>query len=305
MAITVVGSVALDTVETPFGKIEMGLGGAASHFSSSSSFFTKINLVGVVGSDFPQEHIEFFKSRDIDVEGLEIIEGGKSFFWAGRYDHDLNVAHTLDTQLNVFETFEPKLPDSYKSPNILFLANIHPNLQLHVAECAGKPGFIATDTMNLWIENEREALGRVIAITNLLTINEGEARLITKEYNLVKAAKKIQDMGPETVVIKRGEYGCLLFHGDKIFNAPAYPLENIFDPTGAGDSFAGGMMGYLDHCGEINYENLKTAVICGSAMASYQVEKFSNERIREINKEDIRRRFEEFEHLGSFETMRI
>lgn len=305
MSITVVGSVALDTVETPFGKMNLGLGGAASHFSVAASFFTKVNLVGVVGDDFPQEHILFFKSRGIDLQGLEIVKGGKSFFWQGRYDHDLNTAHNIATHLNVFASFAPKLPLTYKDPEILFLAAIHPKLQAHVAGFAGKPRFVAVDTRDLWIDTERQSLLDVLTRVNMVLLNEGEARLLTGEYNLVKAAKVILRMGPQFVVIKRGEYGCLLFSEDNIFHAPAYPLEEVFDPTGAGDSFAGGLLGYLDRCAAFDYETMKTATICGATMASFIVEKFSCDRLREIGMADIQRRFLEFKNLGKFETMML
>lgn len=302
MSITVVGSVAFDDIETPFGKLEKGLGGAATHFSTSASFFTDINLVGVVGGDFPDEHIKFFKSRNINIEGLEVVPDGKTFHWIGRYDNDMNTAHTLETHLNVFEGFDPKLPESYKNPDILFLANIDPDLQIKTIEQAGKAKkLIGLDTMNLWIDIKKQSLLKVISMVDLITINEGEARQLTETPNLVKAAKIIQGWGPKTVVIKRGEYGALLFEKDEIFNAPGLPLEVVFDPTGAGDSFAGGMLGYLDRVQEINFETLKTAVICGSVMASFNVEKFSNERLREIGNNDIQARFAEFESLGHFE----
>lgn len=305
MSITVVGSVALDTVETPFGKMKLGLGGAASHFSVAASFFTKVNLVGIVGEDFPREHIAFFTARGIDLEGLEIVKGGKSFFWEGRYDYDLSKAHNIATHLNVFADFQPKLPPKYRDPSILFLAAIHPALQGHVADNAGKARFTALDTRDLWIDTEKAALLKVMGKVSMVTFNEAEARLLTGEHNLVKAAKAIQKLGPLYVVIKRGEYGCLLFCEGRIFNAPAYPLEDVFDPTGAGDSFAGGLLGYLDNRKTFDYETVKTATICGSAMASFIVEKFSCDRLREINQTDIQRRFAEFERLGQFETMAL
>lgn len=305
MAITVVGSVALDTVETPFGKIEKGLGGSGSHFSASASFYSPINLVGVVGSDFDQAHLDFFKSRKINLDGLEIVEGGKSFHWVGKYDFDLNTAHTLETHLNVFETFSPKLPESYRNSDVLFLANIHPALQNHVIDEAGKPGLIALDTMNLWIDTTKEELLKVIKRVDLVTINEAEARSLTGNPNLVQASRAIQELGPKTVVIKRGEYGALMFHEDKIFNAPALPLESIFDPTGAGDSFAGGMLGYIAKRNDYTFDTLKTAVICGSVMASFNVEKFSCDRLKELTKEEISARFAEFQSLGSFEGIQF
>lgn len=305
MSITVVGSVALDTVETPFGRIERGLGGSAVHFSASASFFTDIKLSAVVGRDFPDEHINFLKSKNIDLEGLAIEKDGETFRWVGRYDYDLNNAQTLETHLNVFESFRPQLPESYKSPGILFLANIDPDLQRDVIQKAGKPKFIALDSMNLWIDIKKDSLIETIKMVDLVTINEGEARLLTNEPNLVKAARLVQKMGPKVVVIKRGEYGALMFFEEAIFCAPALPLEKIFDPTGAGDSFAGGMLGYLDKHGDITFENLKTAIICGSVMASFNVEEFSCERLKQITRDDIQARFKEFQDLGQFEGLRF
>lgn len=299
MAITVVGSVALDSVETPFGKVEDALGGSATHFAASASFFTGVKLVGVVGRDFPQAHIDFLKSRQVDVTGLQIVDG-KTFHWRGRYDFDLNNAQTLETHLNVFEKFHPVLPEDYQNPSILFLANIDPDLQRHVIDQAGRPGFIALDTMNLWIQIKKDSLIKTISKVDLVTINEGEARLLASEPGLSRAARKILELGPKIVVIKQGEYGALLFHKAGIFSAPGLPLEEVFDPTGAGDSFAGGMMGYLDQKGDFGFEAFKTAVICGSVMASFNVEKFSCDRLREITLADIQRRFAQFERLSRF-----
>lgn len=298
MSITVVGSVALDTVHTPFGHIEEGLGGSASHFAASASFFSPVNLVGVVGSDFPREHIEFFKSRPIDLAGLEVADG-KSFRWVGRYDYDLN-AQTLETHLNVFETFKPKLPESYKSAPILFVANILPELQQEVIRQAGTPRLIGMDTMNLWINTRKSAVIETMGLVDFVTVNESEARLLTGMPNLLKAARKIQSWGPRVVIVKQGEYGALLFHEDEIFSAPALPLEDVLDPTGAGDSFAGGLTGYLAQRGAGDFDSWKTAVICGSVMASFNVEKFSCERLKEISLDDIRTRFKRFEQLAHF-----
>jgi len=305
MSITVVGSVALDTVETPFGKIEEGLGGAATHFAVSASLLTQVKIVGVVGDDFPQGHLKMFESRNIDTEGLQVVAGGKTFRWVGRYDFDLNVAHTLETHLNVFESFQPKLPESYKNPKILFLANIDPDLQRYVIEHAGKPEIIAMDTMNFWIEGKKESLLKTISMVHMITINETEARSLTGQNSLVKAARAINQMGPSIIVIKCGEYGALLFYKNKIFSAPALPLEQVFDPTGAGDSFAGGLMGYLDVCPELSFESLKTGVICGSVMASFNVEKFSCDRLREIAVKDMKSRFTKFEELRNFQQLEI
>lgn len=301
MSITVVGTVALDTIETPFGRIQEGLGGSATHFSAAASFYTNINLVAVVGDDFPKEHIDFLKSRKVDLQGLEIVKGGKSFRWEGKYDYDLNNAQTLATHLNVIETFQPKMPAAYKNPNILFLANIDPDLQRLAIEQAGQPKLIALDTMNLWINIKKESLLKTLRQVHFVTINEGEARLLTETPNLVKAARLIQSWGPKIVIIKRGEYGALLFYHDKIFSAPALPLEEVFDPTGAGDSFAGGTMGYLDRTGNFDFESVKTAMICGSVMASFNVEKFSCDRLKEITKADVLRRFETFKNLAHFD----
>lgn len=304
MSITVVGSVAYDDLQTPFGKVERTLGGAGTHFSVSASFFTKIKLIGVVGGDFESKHIEFLTSRGIDLEGLQIVKDGKTFHWKGKYELDMNTAHTLETHLNVFEGFNPKVPESYRNPDILCLANIDPDLQLKVIAEAGQPKkFTALDTMNLWISIKKPSLIEVIRRVDLVTINESEARQLTETPNLIKAAKLIQSWGPKTVVIKRGEYGALLFHDKSVFSAPGLPLESVFDPTGAGDSFAGGMLGYLDRVQKIDFETLKTAVIAGSVMASFNVEKFSCDRLREISMKDIQTRFAEFESLGSFEGM--
>ncbi len=303
MSITVVGSVALDTLETKFGKKEMCLGGACTHFSVSASFFTQVCMIGVVGGDFPPEHIEFFKKHKIDTAGLQIIEDGKTFHWVGRYGDDVNEAQTLETHLNVFENFKPVVPPAYQSSNILFLANIHPDLQKHVIEAAGKPKFIALDTMNLWINNTRESLITAIKMVDMIVINDQEMKMLTGKNNLKLGAKELQKMGPKTLVIKRGEYGAVLFHEDKIFSAPAYPIEEVKDPTGAGDTFAGGMMGYLDKCSDINFDNLKTAVVCGSVMASFNVEEFGCDRLRELTQDDIKARFAAFESLVQFNSI--
>ena len=303
MSITVVGSVAFDSLETLHGKSERCLGGAATHFSVSASFFTAVKMIGVVGGDFPEEHISFLKSRNIDLAGLEIIPDGKTFFWAGRYGDDVNEAHTLETRLNVFENFKPKMPDDYKNSNILFLANIHPDLQRHVISMAGKPKHIALDTMNLWINTTKESLLKTISLVDIITINDTEVKLLTGKHNMVAGVRLIQQMGPKTVVVKRGEYGAVLFYGDEMFAAPALPLEVVKDPTGAGDTFAGGMMGYLDRCADVNFDSLKTAVICGSVMASFNVTEFGCNRFRELTQEEINNRFTCFESLASFKRM--
>lgn len=302
MQMLVVGSVALDSVETPFGKIEDGLGGSATHFATSASFFVKPELVAVVGEDFPEQHIEFLKSRGICTKGLQ-KKSGKTFRWKGKYEYDLNTAHTLDTQLNVFQNFFPELPTEYRKNEIVFLANIDPELQGKVIDQCENAKWIALDTMNFWISGKREELRKTISRVNMVVINEAEARDLAGASNLLKAARTIQSWGPSTLVIKRGEYGALLFFEDKIFSAPGLPLEDIKDPTGAGDSFAGGLMGCLtkNWTGKINFEVLKKACIYGSVMASYNVEDFSLDRLRKLTPQEIESRYQEFIHLAHFE----
>jgi sugar/nucleoside kinase (ribokinase family) len=244
----VVGSVAFDSVSTPFGEASNVLGGSATYFSTSASFFTDVNLIAVVGEDFPEEHLEFLRSRGIDLEGLE-HRPGKTFRWKGEYSYQLNEAHTLETHLNVLETFRPKIPDRYTTPSALFLGNIDPDLQLDVLNKVTRPSIVACDTMNFWIDGKRDALWKVLESVDVLVINDGEARALGEDANLVQVAKRILSKGPKTLIIKRGEYGVLMFHQDGTFGAPAYPLETVKDPTGAGDTFAGGFMGYL--CGRI------------------------------------------------------
>ncbi len=306
MSMLVVGSVALDTVETPFGKFEEGLGGSATHFATSASFFIAPQLVAVVGEDFPETHLEFLQSRGVCLKGLQ-KKSGKTFRWKGRYDFDLNTAHTLDTQLNVFQNFFPELPTEYRKNEIVFLANIDPSLQEKVIDQCEGVKWIALDTMNFWIHGKNEALKKTISRVNMVVINEAEARDLAQEPNLVKAARKIQSWGPSTLVIKRGEYGALLFYKDQIFSAPGLPLEEIKDPTGAGDSFAGGLMGYLtknwdtqENRNAPTFALLKKACIYGSVMASFNVEAFSLDRLRSLTQEEIEKRFEEFTHLAHF-----
>ncbi|TAN60879.1 sugar kinase [bacterium] len=301
MSILVVGSVAFDSVETPFGKADEALGGSASYFSTSASYFGKVNLVAVVGSDFPEKHIDGFKARGIDVAGLQKVEGGKTFRWKGRYEYDLNQAHTLDTQLNVFSKFNPVLPDGYADSKYVFLANIDPEIQIKVLEQVKKPKLIACDTMNFWIEGKRDALKKLLKRVEIFVINEGEAREFAGCSSLVKAAKIILKEGPKVLIVKRGEYGALMFIGCSVFSAPAYPLEDICDPTGAGDSFAGGFIGYLASTGDLGEENLRKAVIFGSVMASFNVEAFSLERLNALNLEEIRDRYAELKRLTHFE----
>lgn len=307
MQMLVVGSVALDTVETPFGKIEDGLGGSATHFATSASFFIQPQLVAVVGEDFPETHVDFLKSRGICTKGLQ-KKAGKTFRWKGRYEYDLNTAHTLDTQLNVFQNFFPELPTEYRKNEIVFLANIDPELQGKVIDQCENAKWIALDTMNFWIDGKREELRKTISRVNMVVINEAEARDLAGASNLVKAARTIQSWGPSTLVIKRGEYGALLFFEDKIFSAPGLPLEDIKDPTGAGDSFAGGLMGYLVKnlpstgaaCCAPTFELLKKACIYGSVMASFNVEEFSLDRLRNLKQEEIDTRYQEFVSLSHF-----
>ena len=302
MELLVVGSVGLDYVETPFGKIENALGGAASYISLSASYFSKaVGLVAVIGDDFPEEHIKMFKEHNIDLENLEVIKGGKTFRWGGRYHYDLNVRDTLYTDLNVFENFDPKIPEHYKTNSYVILGNILPSLQLKVLEQLEGNNFVVCDTMNLWIETTLEDLKKVISRTNVLIINDSEARLLSKEANLIKAARIIRAMGPEYLIIKKGEHGALLFNNDSIFSAPAYPLESIFDPTGAGDTFLGGFTGYLHKTADTSFDNMKRAVIYGSAMASFCVEQFSTKGLENLDKLQIYDRFMEFRELSRFE----
>jgi len=302
MSLLVVGSVAFDSVQTPFGKVENVLGGSATYFSTAASFFTEVALVAIVGEDFPEEHITFLKSRKIDLTGLERTRG-KTFRWKGEYGYQLNEAKTLDTQLNVFQSFKPKLPETYKDHEIVFLANIDPDLQRDVLSQVRKPKLVACDTMNFWIEKKKSSLLKTLKLVDILIINEGEARELSGEPNLVKAAKKIRAEGPKTLIIKRGEYGSLLFTNHSIFNAPAYPLESVFDPTGAGDSFAGGFMGYLAQTKKFSTADMRQAVIFGSVVASFNVEDFSLERLKKLTKQEIEDRYREFKKLTHFEDV--
>lgn len=302
MALLVVGSVAFDSVETPFGKVEEALGGSATFFSTAASYFTDVRLVAVVGRDFPEKHINFLRMRKIDIKGLEQAEG-KTFRWQGRYGYDLNEAHTLATELNVFESFKPKLPEEYKDSKVVFLANIDPDLQRDVLSQVKSAEIVAADTMNFWIERKRESLLETLKSVNILLINEAEARQLSGEANLVRAARKIFTFGPETVVIKRGEYGVLMFRGRSVFSAPAYPLENVFDPTGAGDTFAGGFMGYLSNVMDWSETSMRKAIIMGSVMASFNVEDFSLNRIRDLEYREIEARYREFRRLAHFEDL--
>ncbi|MEE8403595.1 MAG: PfkB family carbohydrate kinase [Candidatus Hydrothermarchaeaceae archaeon] len=302
MSLLVVGSVAFDSVKTPFGEVEEALGGSAMYFSLSAGFFNDVKLVAVVGEDFPEEEIAFLNSRNVDTAGLQRVEG-KTFRWKGEYSYELNEAHTLETHLNVFEKFSPEITDSYRDSHYVFLGNIDPELQLAVLKQVKDPQFVGLDTMNFWIERKREALLEVLKQVDILTINDGEARQLTEEVNLIKAAQKISSYGPRILIIKRGEYGALMFNGTKIFSAPAYPLEAVFDPTGAGDSFAGGLMGYLCNIQNLNDETLRRSIIFGSVMASFNVEDFSMNRMRKLTYPEIEKRFKMFKELTHFEDI--
>ncbi|MCL5266175.1 MAG: PfkB family carbohydrate kinase [Chloroflexi bacterium] len=302
MSVLVVGSVALDTVQTPFGSVVEALGGSATYFSIAASLFTKVSLVAVVGSDFPSEHIGLLERADVDLKGLQIREG-KTFRWAGRYDFDLNTAHTLDTQLNVFATFHPSLPESYRDAQFVFLANIDPDLQFEVLQQVAGAKLKVMDTMNFWIEGKRESLTRTISAVDIVLMNEAEVRQYTDTYNLVAGARKILGLGPKAVVVKQGEYGCVMFSGSEYFVAPAYPLDQVKDPTGAGDSFAGGFIGYLARVGEVTPVAIKRAIVHGCVVASFTVEDFSVERLRCVSQAEIACRYREFQEFTSFDEM--
>jgi sugar/nucleoside kinase (ribokinase family) len=294
--LVVVGSVALDSIETPFGRMEWGLGGSATYFSLSASQFTQVGLVAVVGEDFPQSHTGLLSERGVDLSGF-VRSPGTTFRWAGRYGFDLNTATTLETQLNVFAAFEPDLPDAYRRAQFVFLANIDPDLQQRVLDQVASPRFVACDTMNFWIEGKREALTRTLGRVDALLINDSEARELAGEWNIVKAIGKIHRMGPGVVVVKRGEYGALMSTADGYFDSPAYPLEGVRDPTGAGDSFAGGFMGYLARRTVVDAGSLRQAVISGSVMASFCVEAFGTRRLERLDPSEIRDRAHRFRNL--------
>ena len=300
MTVLVVGSVALDSVETPFGKASDVLGGSGTFFSASACHLAPVQLVGVVGSDYPVEKLEPLAERGVDLAGLERAEGS-SFRWRGRYRHDLNSAETLETHLGVFSNFRPKIPPQFRNAPFVFLANIDPRLQIEVLSQVERPKLVACDTMNFWIESRRPELVTLLGKVDLITLNDGEARQLTEKTNLIKAARWIMDKGPSHVIIKKGEHGAFMFTRDTVFFAPAYPLEDVFDPTGAGDSFAGGFMGYLARTGDLSEANLRRAVIYGSAMGSFAVEKFSIERLLQITRSDIDARVGEFRRLVAFE----
>jgi sugar/nucleoside kinase (ribokinase family) len=303
MSLLVVGSVAFDAVETPFGKRDQMLGGSASHFSISASFFTNVRIVAVVGGDFGEAERAVFTSHNIDTSDLEVIPDGKTFRWFGRYEYDLNVAHTLDTHLNVFAGFQPKLSASSRQARLVFLGNIQPDLQRDVRAQVPDAELVALDTMNLWIDNTRESLQKTIQVVDLLVVNDAEARQIAEEPNLIKAARKILSWGPKTIIVKRGEYGAAMFTKDGYFAIPAYPLESVFDPTGAGDTFAGGLMGYLASQPTLDEAALRRAMIFGSVMASFNVEEFGTERVQRLTHQEINQRFSEFKRFTHFEEI--
>ncbi|MQA88887.1 MAG: sugar kinase [Gemmatimonas sp.] len=300
MSLLVVGSVALDTVETPFGRAVDALGGSATFFTAAASAFCSVQVVGVVGDDFPEEGIRFLESCDADLDGL-IRVPGESFRWSGVYSYDLNTRETLDTRLGVFAEFKPHIPESYRSTEWVFLGNIDPELQLDVLSQIRKPRLIACDTMNFWIEGKRDVLLDLIGRVDLLMVNDSEARELSGDYNLSRAARWIQSRGPRYVIVKKGEHGAMLFTPSSVFFAPGYPLEEVFDPTGAGDAFAGGMMGYLAQTGRLEDADLRRAVVYGSAMGSFAVERFSVDRFRDLRTEDIEDRVRHFREMMVFE----
>ncbi len=303
MRLVTVGSVAFDAIETPFGKTDKIVGGAGTFISLASSFFVKDQgIISVVGEDFPSDTLKEMKQRGIDLEGLQIKSGEKTFFWSGKYHNDMNSRDTLITELNVLENFDPIVPASYQGSDYLMLGNLSPQVQRTVIErLTERPKLIAMDTMNFWMDIAWDELMKTLALVDVLIINDEEARQLTKEYALVRAAKKIKEMGPKYVIIKKGEHGALLFHDERVFFAPALPLEEVFDPTGAGDTFAGGFMGYISQTDDISFENMKRAVIAGSALASFSVEKFGTERLKEITLKDFEKRVQEFVTLTDFE----
>ena len=299
----IVGTVAFDAIETPFGKTDKILGGAGTFIGLSASHFNlQSAIVSVVGDDFPQEYLDLLTSRNIDISGLEVVKGGKTFFWSGRYHNDMNSRDTLVTELNVLADFNPIVPESFKDADVVMLGNLHPIVQTGVLnQMTQKPKLVVLDTMNFWMDCALPELLDVIKRVDVITINDEEARQLSGEYSLVKAAAKIHTLGPKYVVIKKGEHGALIFHGEHIFFAPALPLADVFDPTGAGDTFAGGFIGYLAKTKDISFENMKTAIIVGSALASFCVEKFGPNRMKEITKADIDQRLKEFVQLVNFE----
>ena len=303
MSLLVVGSVAFDAVETPFGKREKMLGGSATHFAIAASFYTDVRVVGVVGGDFTTEEEEVFARRGVDTSDIERISDGQTFFWRGRYDFDLNTAHTLDTQLNVFADFKPKLSAASKNSRLVFLGNIQPDLQREVREQVKGAELVALDTMNYWINTVPDSLIEAIKIVNVVIINDAEARQLAEEPNIIKAARKILSWGPSALIVKRGEYGAAMFTPETYFAIPAYPLESVFDPTGAGDTFAGGFMGYLASQERVDEAAMRRAMIFGSVMASFNVEEFGTERVQRLTQAEINERFRAFKQMTHFEEI--
>ena len=301
----IVGTVAFDAIETPFGKTDKILGGAATYIGLSASFFNlQSAIVSVVGDDFPQEYLDLLTARNIDISGLETVKGGKTFFWSGRYHNDLNSRDTLATELNVLADFQPKVPENFKNSDVVMLGNLHPLVQSSVLDqMATRPKLVVLDTMNFWMDCALPELLEVIKRVDVITINDEEARQLSGQSSLVKASKIIRAMGPKFLIIKKGEHGALLFNEDKVFAAPALPLEEVFDPTGAGDTFAGGFMGYIASTGDISFDNMKRAIIAGSALASFCVEKFGTEKLTNISQEDMENRIQQFVSLANFDMI--
>ena len=302
MSLLAVGTVAFDDIETPFGRAEKVVGGACSYIAlAASNFTTPVRIVSVVGDDFPADTLQFYKRKGMDLDGLQIKKGEKSFFWAGKYHYNMNSRDTLDTQLNVLADFDPILPESYKNSKYVMLGNLTPQVQMRVIEqLSGKPKMIALDTMNFWMDIALDALMEVIKKIDVLIINDEEARQLSGEHNLVKAAQKILGFGPKYLIVKKGEHGALLFHKKKVFFAPALPLQDVVDPTGAGDTFAGGFMGWIAATNDISFENMKKAIICGSALASFCVEAFGIDNLKSLNKAKIEKRMAQFSELVHF-----
>ncbi len=305
MSLLIVGSVAFDAIETPFGKTDKIIGGAGTFIALAASFFEKDQkLVSVVGEDFPQEMIDLIASKGVDTAGLQIKKGEKTFFWSGRYHNDMNSRDTLVTELNVLGDFDPVIPQSYQGVDYLLLGNLSPQVQRQVIERLDtRPKLIAMDTMNFWMDIALDDLKQTLSMVDVLIINDEEARQLSNEYSLVKASKVIRAMGPKYLIIKKGEHGALLFHEEKVFFAPALPLEDVFDPTGAGDTFAGGFMGYIASTNDTSFENMKRAIIAGSALASYCVEKFGTEKLQEITRENVDNRIEKFVQIANFDML--
>ena len=300
--LVIVGTVAFDAIETPFGKTDKILGGAATYIGlAASQFNTNGAIVSVVGGDFPEADIDMLENKGMNVEGLEVVENGKTFFWSGRYHNDMNSRDTLATELNVLETFSPVVPDAYQDAEVVMLGNLHPMVQMGVIEQMSNPKMVVLDTMNFWMDVALDDLKKVIAKVHVITINDEEARQLSGEYSLVNAAKKIMTMGPAYVVIKKGEHGALIFHENEMFFAPALPLAEVFDPTGAGDTFAGGFTGYLAKTGDYSFDNMKRAIIYGSCLASFCVEKFGTERMQNLNREEVNKRLHQFKSLTQYD----